>query len=125
MTTMVAWAGFFTSDPADKFSVSGAIFGMLLGCAIVGIGYLYTFRFRVIVTDGTLIVVNVVAESYSLGDVVSATPGRAGLVFTMRDGTRCVASAVETGLLAQLLKRRTRADDVIAAVLEGTYRRSF
>ena len=120
---MMCWAAFFTSKPTDKIPVNAAIAGMFVGVVVIVIGYLFTFRYRIAIADDTLIIVNLFTDVYPLGHVASAKPGRTGIVFTMYDWTHCVASAVETGLLAQSLKRRTRADEVIEAVMAETYRK--
>jgi hypothetical protein len=119
---MVVYASFFVGNPADRLSTGAAVFGVPVFLALAAIGLSYTVRYRIVLTDDTLTVVNFVKEQFPIGHVASARPSRNGIVFTMYGGKCCVASAVETGLLAQSLGRRTRADEVIDAVMKAAGR---
>jgi len=119
VTGAFVYESFIAINPADQISVKTAVFSMPVFLAMAAIGLSYTVRYRIVLADDTLTIVNFVTERFPIGHVASAKATRTGLVFTMYGGKTCTASAIETGLLAQSLGRRTRADEVIDAVLKA------
>ena len=103
---------------SDSTPASTALVGLVAGAIVGRIGYSYAYRFRIVLTEDQLIVVELFgATQFPIGAVASVSPGRNAIVFRTNDGQHCTAPAVETGLLMKVPGRHARADEVAAAVM--------